>query len=506
MARIDSLCVTGAGAWCPASPRDRKRRAKHLPRGAPLTHNRVREPETPLTRRTESPLAPTDAHLRQARTRRAQVAGVAALGARAAQIVVGVLTVRLTLSHLGATRYGAWVALTSVVGAAALCDLGLGFGLVDAINDAHARNDDDRARRSVSTTLCLLACVALAALVAWHAVAPYVRVASAFGLAPGPDADALRDAISVVTALAAAGVVTSAATHARSGLQEAHINALFEALGAAVNLGALALVVRCGGDFVALGVATFAGPVCAAMLNGALLLRARPALRPTLSDLDRRDLERTLGRALRYFVLTALAVVSFHSHRAILVRRVGPESVAEYDLALRLFTFAPTLTGLALAPLWAAYGEARARGDAHWIARTFRRSLAWGLAFNIPVAVGLALLHRPLIRAWVHDAVELPPALVWGWAFWAIASAAHAPLAVLYYGLRDMRFQAMCGVASAALSVTLAVALCGPLGAGGVIWGTTIAQVLFLTTPFALRASTLLARLDAPLSAHGGTS
>ena len=106
-----------------------------MPRGAPLTHNRVREPETPLTRRTESPLAPTDAHLRQARTRRAQVAGVAALGARAAQIVVGVLTVRLTLSHLGATRYGAWVALTSVVGAATLCDLhALGIDALGYVN------------------------------------------------------------------------------------------------------------------------------------------------------------------------------------------------------------------------------------------------------------------------------------------------------------------------------------------------------------------------------------
>ncbi len=66
------------------------------------------------------------------------------------------VSVPLTLSYLGPERYGLWMTIGSVVTLLSFSDFGIGNGLVNAISEAHGKQDRELAREYVSSAFFML--------------------------------------------------------------------------------------------------------------------------------------------------------------------------------------------------------------------------------------------------------------------------------------------------------------------------------------------------------------
>jgi O-antigen/teichoic acid export membrane protein len=162
---------------------------------------------------------------------------------------------------------------------------------------------------------------------------------------------------------------------------------------------------------------------------------------------------------------------------------------------MRLFIVLQVGLALAVGPLWPAYGESLARGDVAWVERTLRRSLAFCLVMSVPASVVLALFARPLIRLWVGEAVDPSLLLLIGLAAWTVVASFSSVLAMFLNGADLVGVQAVLAGVMAIANVVLSVVLTRAIGVSGVIWGSLIAQVVFVFLPLALLSSRLLARL-----------
>jgi O-antigen/teichoic acid export membrane protein len=69
---------------------------------------------------------------------------------------------------------------------------------------------------------------------------------------------------------------------------------------------------------------------------------------------------------------------------------------------------------------------------------------------------------------------------------WAVISSVNGPLAVFLNGVNALRFQAVCAVVMVVANVALSIALTEHIGVSGVIWGSVIAQVMFVLVPIAI--------------------
>ena len=97
---------------------------------------------------------------------------------RTIQIFTGFLIVPLALNYLDTTRYGIWLALSSVIGWFGLSDLGLGYGLRNKLSESLAKDNYQLARNYVSTAYFSLLIIAGFAFLLFFLINHYLNWSS----------------------------------------------------------------------------------------------------------------------------------------------------------------------------------------------------------------------------------------------------------------------------------------------------------------------------------------
>src|SRR5438552_3977583 len=97
----------------------------------------------------------------QARYQRIIHSTFSAAIARGLNLVVSFISVPLAVGYLGRDRYGLWVTISSLLIFLSFADFGLGSSLLNALSDAHGREDRLQAKRYVASAFWLLAIIAV---------------------------------------------------------------------------------------------------------------------------------------------------------------------------------------------------------------------------------------------------------------------------------------------------------------------------------------------------------
>src|SRR5262245_34846746 len=91
---------------------------------------------------------------------------------------VGLLTmlisVPLTVHYLGAERFGLGMTVSSLIALLGFADFGMGNGLLNAISEAHGKNDTASAQKYVSSGFFMLAGMGVLTAAVFGMVYPFV--------------------------------------------------------------------------------------------------------------------------------------------------------------------------------------------------------------------------------------------------------------------------------------------------------------------------------------------
>lgn len=430
----------------------------------------------------------------QERYRRVLLSTMASALARGLVILIGFVSVPLTVGYLGAERFGLWATISSLAALVAFADLGIGNGLINAVAEASGRDDHEGARRVVSTGFFLLLGVAALIALAFALAYPLVPWARVFNVASPQAAREAGPAVAVFVACFAAGLPLGVVQKVQIGYQEGFASSLWQCLGGALGLAGLAAVIVARAGLPWLVLAISGGPLLALALSWAVVFgRQRPWLRPAWAHLTGAWARRITRLGWLFFVLQVAGAVAFASDNLVIARVLGPDLVTRYAVPAKLFTLAPVIVGVALNPLWPAYGEAAARGDMGWVRRALARSLAASLLVSLPLALLLVLLGPQIIRLWVGEQIAPSFALLLGFGVWAVVASVGGVVAMLLNGLSVIGFQAATAVVTAAVAIALKLALARQVGIDGVIWASAAASLVCTLVPSALYIPRLLA-------------
>lgn len=421
------------------------------------------------------------------RERRAALSAASALGARAVTLIFTLLSVPLALNYLGTERFGMWLTISSVIALLSLSDLGVGYGLLNAVTKSLALRNIAQARRQISSSMALLGILALAlagAVLAAVLIADWPQILGV--RSPLARSEAVPSVL-VFALIFLVGLPLSVTTQVRVARQEAYLVHVAATAGNLVALVALLVVISSRQGVPALVVAMAGPPALAIAVNGLFLFfRNASDLRPSMALVDW-SVAITLVRAgFLFLVLQASIAVAFASDTLILARILGPAAVSEYGVAFRLFTIPIGLVAIGLTPLWPAYGDAIARGDVEWARTTLRRSTRTALLFAVPAAVIFVALGGWLVTIWVGVTVIPSLAMLLGLGVWTVQTSLGQSVAMLLNGANEIRLQAAAAAVMAVSNVALSVWLTSVMGAAGVVWGTVVTYGLFVLLPMAL--------------------
>lgn len=406
------------------------------------------------------------------------------------------------MAYLGPARFGLWMTLTSLSILLSASDLGIGNGLTTMLAKASGRDDPAEQRMLVSNSLVAMGGLALGLGGLYALAMPWLDWAALFGGLPPALAVQANGAAHVFVLLSLANIPAMLGQRMFSGLQMGLHNGLCASLASLAGLGGLVWAMQLGAGLEGL-LAGFMLPPLLVNVAGTLVAMASltPRWQFRRADLGRAQQAALYRNGLRFLGIFLIYAISFASDAVLIARALGPEAVAAYGVADRLYQLIAVFLSMANGPLWPAYSAAVARGDGAWVGRRFARSLVENLVFAA-LAGGVLLAAGPWVfGAWVGAAHVPPLAMAGAILLRRVAEALYSACSMLLNALDAARFQLGWGAAMAAASVGLRLWLFADLGLYANPAGVVLATLVFGLLPFFIALRPMLRSIDG--AAHG---
>ena len=423
----------------------------------------------------------TEAGRSQERYRRAALTTFTSVVARGAMVLSTLVAVRLTVRYLGTERYGLWMTITSIVGMMSFADLGIGSGLLNAISEAHGRNDQLSVHKYVSSAFFVLlgiATILVGAFAIAYPSAPWPRVFNV------TSATAMREAgpaVFVFWVFFALNIPLDVVQRVQTGYQEGFETNLWNAAGSLMGLCCLLVAMHFEVGLPWLLLSLSSGQLLGIFGNWSHeFIWVRPWLLPGPRFWDWAAARKILSTGVMFLILNISAVFTAPVDNIIISQILGPAAVTQYAVPMRLFLIVVSVSLMFVLPLWPAYGEAMARGDVQWVRVTLINSLRYSMIVFAPVALGLALFGKVIVHIWVGPQIQPSYALLVGMATWTVIAIFGNAVATFFNGTNHLKVQVLSAAIMAIANLVLKLIFTRHFGLWAIPWATVLSSVISL--------------------------
>jgi O-antigen/teichoic acid export membrane protein len=392
------------------------------------------------------------------RYRRAGMTASTSYIAKGLTLLIGFVSVPLTVDYLGAERYGVWLTISSLLLWVALTDFGLaGYALVNVLSETVGNEDKESARHYAASAFWALVIIALIIGVVFMTAFHFVPWRAVFRASDAISTQELESTCALVLTLFVINLPLSLLRSIYNAHQDGYLANMWGIGSGIVSLLGLIVVTRFHGGLPELVIAVSGVPALVLLGNAYhAFVRRYPWLAPAPSAVRWNCIRRLLKLGGSYMIMQLAALGIYQSQAIIITQMLGPSMVVVFVVTAKLVTLPTDLAYMGTAPFISAFGEAKARRDWNWIKGAYRNATFASVALGVPLAAALALVAKPVILIWA-GASAVPDLQLVLWLF------IYSALGVYFM----MAGQVLCGVERLeplALSLVLCSLGCVALG------------------------------------------
>jgi O-antigen/teichoic acid export membrane protein len=355
----------------------------------------------------------------------------------------------------------------------------MGNALTNKLSAACGQGREQDARHVIATAFWLLLLIGLIIILAGVVLSITLPWASLLNAKSALATQELPLAIALAFVIYGMSIPLGITKSVYSGYQEAYYANYWNIAASVASLLALIVVIQAKCGLPLLVAAVFGARLLVLTASAVFLIGFhRSALTLAPQAARRSDVRSLFHLGLMFVVLQFVGLLVTQTDNLVIVRMLGPKSVAMYGTLWRLFSYVGVLQMWILTPLWPAYGEAYSRGDVNWIRRTLKYSLFGVLALTLLVSVVLIFLAQGIIRLWVGP--DLVPRfglivavavmwIIWGWT---------QPFVIFLNGISRLRGQMLYGLSTGLLSLALKIVFIPRWSLEGAIGATLLSYIL----------------------------
>lgn len=376
---------------------------------------------------------------RSTRNRRLAGAMISGLVLRGFAALAPLLLVPMMLDALGPVLFGIWATLASITAILSFSDIGIGSSLLTALSHEYGLNNWERARIITASAYLTTMLAAVLGILVTLVITLSGGLGRVF---------ATKD---VETSLVSLAIVIPFFLSIPAGLvvriqfavQQGTRSNLWTALATLAPLPAVWLLAAQGASAVVLvlGAATSALGVQILNTVSFFALGLGKIFRPRWGSVSRAEMWSLVKLGSGFAFLTLLSAVSLNIDNVLISAVQGPLEVTGYAPVARLFASVILVITVVGIPLWAAVGEALARGDMDWVHSAVMK-FAFGLAGLAGILGGFLVLVRvPLMQFWLDSSIPTPFPMFVGFATWMLLIAFAAPFFMVQNALGYLKPQ-----------------------------------------------------------------
>jgi O-antigen/teichoic acid export membrane protein len=393
------------------------------------------------------------------------------------------------LNQLGASDYGLWILISSLVAYGSLLDFGIANAITKYVAQYHTEGRIEQAHSVVATALWLYLGLGLIAIVLGALLAPVVP--ALLNLPPRQAATA--SGLMFLSALGLGVSLPSATTIAvLRGLQRFDLANVVGLIGMTLftisTVGALLL------GYGLLGMVAVNIPVTLITQIPAvwLIRRTAPSLGFGLRGASRKLLKTVTSYSSVLFVINVAGQLQTRTDEIVIGAALPLASVTPYSIARRLSELPQLLTEQFMKVLMPLASQLHAENDRLRLRALYLTSTRLTLAVFMPLALGVSILAQPFITVWVGAIYARYDYLVWILTAASFMVTSQWPAGAILLGMGRHRILAFVTLGSAFVNLGLSLALVHPLGLIGVALGTLIPATienLFIVLPYVMRVN-----------------
>jgi O-antigen/teichoic acid export membrane protein len=408
----------------------------------------------------------------------------------AAQIVtmgVGIVLTPFILHQLGASQYGLWVLVGSLVGYGSLLEFGIASAVTKYVAEHRALGDVAHAESLIATALVLYA--GLCGLGIGLSIVAAVLVPAVFTIPPGQETTA-RNLVLVAGCGMAITLPCVLPTAILRGLRRFDLANLITITGTLASAVGTVVVLRSGYGVVTMTAVTIVITVAMQLPSIWLIRRAAPELRVRWRAASRQRLRTVAAFSSSLFVVNVAGQLNAKTDEIVIAGFLPIAAVTPYALARRLSETAQLLTHQFVKVLMPLASELSALDDRERLRAVYVVSTRLALAAYIPVGASLVILAQPLLTLWVGAAYADTTVLVLILTVAGLIDVSQWPAGFVLMGMARHRPLAISALCAGLLNLALSLILVRRYGVTGVALGTLIPvalENLAFVMPYTLR-------------------
>lgn len=316
-------------------------------------------------------------------------------------IAIGILLVPLTIDYVTKSKYGVWLALSSVIAWVSFFDIGFTHGLRNKFTEAKSKGDDYGVKVYISTTYFYITLLFTAIWLLLFTVNNFISWHSLLRLPASEEAEISRLAIIIFSNFCLQFVFKIIGTILTADQQPAK-SSMIDMLGQLTGLVIIFILTKTTtGNLIYLGFAIGAAPTLILFLANIYFFKTRykhyvPAMQFVKKEYAR-DIMRLGGK---FFVLQVSAMIQFETSLFLVAKFFGADKVPDYSIPFKYFSVLHMGFTIMLSPLWSGVTEAYTKHEYEWIKNAIKKYLRLLILF-LAAGIVMLIVANPVYEKWV---------------------------------------------------------------------------------------------------------
>lgn len=398
-------------------------------------------------------------------------------------LLSSLLVVPLTIDYINPTRYGIWLALSSIIAWIGIVDLGLGHGFRNKLASSLANKDTMLSKQLVSTTYIFLSFLIFIIYIFLLLFNHYIDWTSLLKIDSSYQNE-LHKVFGIVAAFFCLKLVVGIFYIVLYADQKAGTVSICQGISNALSLLAIFFLTRyTEGSLVNLAIFYSGVPSIFVLLISIVsfvLIKKYKIISPSFSCLKTSLIKGIFSLGFKFFLINICMIIIFQISNLVISREIGQEEVAQYNISYKYFNILYIIANIIVNPFWSAFTEAYVQKDYEWMKRMVTKlENIWLLS----IVIGLImLLVSPFIyKLWLNDKISNNMTLNIIMVIFYLIHILASVYMYLINGLGTVKIQLIIYVIGAFISWPFMVCSCRLIGLPGILIFPTI---VYLTQAF----------------------
>lgn len=369
-------------------------------------------------------------------------------------ILLGLVSVRLTISYLGRTLYGLWVTITSVISWMNSGDLGIGNGLRNELAKAYGQGDVEKQKKIINTAFTCMAKVAVGLL-------GIIILLTEIFIKNDILQIETRLAMYITAVFFCINLIIGVSQSIAYSYQKSWLTMLTTCEIQGFTIIALLFLSAVGNDPNLNSFAVING-ICMTVPNILLLfiLKKRNIAVLELKKFGKEDRElrhSIMNVGVQFFVIQVCGVLLYSTDNIIINKLFGSELVSKYSVITKVYDTGNSLFSIFLVALWSAVTYYAAKDNYTWIIKRVKELLILWMLFIVGV-FGVSVSFNSIIRIWLgNEAVRYEKQLIVLFGIYCCVTTFSAIFINVLNGLGVIKVQLALTAIESILNIPLSV-------------------------------------------------